>query len=272
MSSLSLPLSSTKTSLKPLFFPLHKPRHQQLQNPNLSPSTLSLSSPNNRIPRLSLSNQDTPVSAIPIQEIVEKDWSFVDSDSINSPSERSHKTSRIISAARIGPSSRILVSHGTEHFVEQLVGSGEPSGKKPFELLLVVHESLFELALIKEKFDDGVRCWQGGILEVPQKWANFDAVFICYLPGLGFSTDQIFAAMGRRCSPGARLVIGYAQGREIVARHLQQHPDMVNSALPDKATLEKVAADHSFEVTEFVDEPTFYLAVLEFCKLGNSDK
>lgn len=82
------------------------------------------------------------------------------------------------------------------------MGSGEPSGKKPFELLLVVHESLFELALIKEKFDDGVRCWQGGILEVPQKWANFDAVFICYLPGLGFSTDQIFAAIGTRCSPG----------------------------------------------------------------------
>lgn len=45
---------------------------------------------------------------------------------------------------------------------------------------------------------------------------------------------------------------------------------MVTAALPDKATLEKVATDHSFEVTEFVDEPTFYLAVLELCKSGNS--
>lgn len=198
MSSLSFPLSSIKASPQSLF-PLQKPL--LLQNPNSSPSTLlPLRSPK-KPPRLSLSNQD-PASAIPIQEILEKDWSFVDSDSVNSPSERARKTSRIISSARIGPSSRVLVSHGTEHFIEQLVGSVSPSSKKPFELLLVVHESLFELALIKEKYDARVSCWQGGIVEVPQKWASFDAIFICYLPGLGFSLDQIISAMATRCLPG----------------------------------------------------------------------
>ncbi|KAK8958511.1 hypothetical protein KSP40_PGU002960 [Platanthera guangdongensis] len=41
---------------------------------------------------------------------------------------------------------------------------------------------------------------------------------------------------------------------------------MVTSGLPERAALETAAAaaGHSFSITQFVDEPTFYLAVLTF--------
>lgn len=278
--STQFPYSNYSTS--PIFI-LPRPPHQPNKAYSKKPHCPSFpifplrSSPSRHAPPLSVSNQEQqPISlssAIPIEEIVEKDWSFVDSDSSNSPSQLAHKYSSVISSAQLTHNSRLLVSHGTQHFIEHLVGSVAPDSpsppSKPFELLLVVHESLFVLAEIKEMYDDGVKCWQGGIAEVPMKWAPFDAIFLCYWPGLGLPLDQTFAAIAARCSPDARLVISYAQGREIVARHMQQYPDMVTSNLPDRFTLEKVAADHSFQIMEFVDKPSFYLAVLKFSAAPN---
>jgi len=65
-------------------------------------------------------------------------------------------------------------------------------------------------------------------------------------------------------SVGARLVISFDQGRSIIEReHWKRYPDIVTSSLPDKIILEKVASDHSFQITEFVDESDLYLAVLK---------
>lgn len=64
---------------------------------------------------------------------------------------------------------------------------------------------------------------------------------------------------------GARLVISFDQGKEVIeGSHRQQFPDRVTSALPERSALEKAAAVHSLQIIEFVDEPTFYLAVLTF--------
>lgn len=60
------------------------------------------------------------------------------------------------------------------------------------------------------------------------------------------------------------MVISHPQGREVLKQQRQQYPDVILSDLPDKMTLQKVIADHSFEMVEFVDEPGFYLAVLKF--------
>lgn len=61
---------------------------------------------------------------------------------------------------------------------------------------------------------------------------------------------------------GGRVVISHPQGREVLKQQRQQHPEVVVSDLPDKKTLQKVAAAYSFDVAEFVDEPALYLAVL----------
>lgn len=42
----------------------------------------------------------------------------------------------------------------------------------------------------------------------------------------------------------------------------QQYPDVIISDLPEKLALQKAAAEHSFDLVEFVDEPGFFLAAL----------
>ncbi|GMY14302.1 Kynurenine formamidase [Fagus crenata] len=198
------------------------------------------------------------VSLINFEDFVEKDWSFLDSDNLISREE----LDRIISAGEIEETSKVLVSVGSEGFVDRLVDSS------PCHLLLVVHDSLFLLAGIKEKYDK-VKCWQGELMYLPEKWAPLDVVFLYFLPALPFKLDQVFGALAKRCLPGARVVISHPQGREVLKQQQQQYPDVIISDLPEKMTLQKSAADHSFDLAEFVDEPGFYLAVLKFSEASN---
>ncbi|KAF8396033.1 hypothetical protein HHK36_017645 [Tetracentron sinense] len=250
--------------LSPILLP---PPHRLQLQPNHHHHHLSSSFPPLRSlcpPQSSMDASATPsnegtVSVMNFEDLVQKDWSFLDSDPTNSDEQRY----RIISAGDIGENSRVLVSIPSEEFVDQLVDSA------PSQLLLVVHDSLLVLACIKEKYDK-VKCWHGDLISVPDKWTPFDVVFLYYLPALPFQLAQIFRVLAERCLSGARLVISYPQGREVVEQQRQQYPDVVISDLPGRMTLEKVAADHSFEITEFVDEPALYLAVLKFCKVGTS--
>lgn len=197
------------------------------------------------------------VSVVSREDVNEKDWSFLETDDTNSSEVHKQKTDRIISAGEIGETSMVLVSIGSEEFVDRLVQSS------PCQQLLIVHDSLFVLAGIKIMYDT-VTCWQGELIYVPEKWAPFDAVFLYFLPALPFELSQIFGALAERCSPGARIVISHPQGREVIEQQQGQYPDVIISSLPDKTALLRVAADHSFEMVEFVDEPGFYLAVLKF--------
>ncbi|TQD99070.1 hypothetical protein C1H46_015337 [Malus baccata] len=81
--------------------------------------------------------------------------------------------------------------------------------------------------------------------------------------------DEVFETLGRCFTPGARLVISHPQGREVLEQQRRQYPDVITSDLPEKSTLEEAAAEHSFELTKFVDEPGFYLAVLKFVGARN---
>ncbi|KAI3412263.1 uncharacterized protein J3R85_017638 [Psidium guajava] len=200
-----------------------------------------------------LSNEGT-VPVMNFEELIEKDWSFLEMD--DSP-QVGHNDGRIISAGELESTSKVLVSFGSEGFVDRLVDTSN------CQLLLVVHDSLLVLACIKEKYDK-VKCWQGELIYVPEKWAPFDVAYIYYLPALPFALDQVFEALAKRCLPGARVVIGHPLGRQVLEQQRQEFPDCVLSDLPDKMTLEKVAIAHSFEMAEFVDEPGFYLTVLKF--------
>ncbi|KAG8371819.1 hypothetical protein BUALT_Bualt12G0002800 [Buddleja alternifolia] len=198
------------------------------------------------------SNEGT-VSVVEFEDFVEKDWSFLETNNINS--DHMQTIDRIISAGEIAETSKVMVSIGSEAFVDRVVNSS------PCDQLLIVHDSLFVLACIKEKYDK-VNCWQGELVNVPEKWTAFDVVFLYFLPALTFELDQVLAALSKRCLPGARLVISHPQGRQVVEEQKQLYPDVVVSNLPEKTKLQSVAADHSFDVVEFEDEPGFYLAVL----------
>ncbi|KAF5737361.1 hypothetical protein HS088_TW13G00240 [Tripterygium wilfordii] len=199
------------------------------------------------------------VSVVNFEDFVEKDWSFLDSDDLNSNEENNQKIGRIISAGGIDETSRVLISIGSEEFVDQLVSTS------PCKILFVVHDSLFLLACVKEKYDN-VKCWQGKLIHVPEKWSPLDVVFLYFLPALPFQLDQILRELAKLCSPGAKLVISHPQGRGALMQQRERYPDVIVSDLPDKSNLEKAAAENSFEMAEFVDEPGFYLAVLKFCQ------
>lgn len=68
---------------------------------------------------------------------------------------------------------------------------------------------------------------------------------------------------------GARIVISHPKGREMLKKQKVEYSDVVVSDLPDKPTLESIASDHSFTLSDFIDEPRFYLAVLAY-KVGES--
>ncbi|XP_038905691.1 uncharacterized protein LOC120091662 [Benincasa hispida] len=199
------------------------------------------------------------VSVINFEDLVEKDFSFLDSDEFSSTEEHDQKIRRIISAGEITESSQVMVSISSEGFVDQLFDLA------PCRSLLVVHDSILTLACIKEKYDK-VKCWQGEVIYVPEKWGPFDVVFLYYLPAMPFELDAIFEALSKRCVAGARLVISHPNGRKGLEQEQQQFPDVVVSDLPERMNLENAAADHSFNLTEFIDEYNFYLAVLKFHK------
>nr|AFK38548.1 unknown [Lotus japonicus] len=258
MNSLSLG-SFTLTYPPPCKFRTHlHPNFHNLYIKGANSSSVSLKPKPSVAPtslRASKSNFDAPVSLpegnasfVPIGEIIEKDWSVLYH---GDPSA----DNRIVSAGKVEESSRVLVSTGSEDFVDCLMGFS------PFKSLLVVHDSLLILACIKEK-DDGIKCWQGEITLVPEKWAPFDVVFLYFLPGLPFKLDEILGSLANKCSPGGRVIISHPQGRQALEQQREQYPEVVVSDLPDKTYLQTAAAANSFDVAEFVDEPSFYLAVL----------
>ncbi|KAH7656560.1 S-adenosyl-L-methionine-dependent methyltransferase protein [Dioscorea alata] len=208
-----------------------------------------------RLPSPLLTALSDDSSTAPVTDIIERDWSFLEPNQ-----SLIHETDRIIAAAGIRPDSKVLTVIPSVGFVGRLVESF------PCELLVATHESLLVLATIKENHDS-VRCWQGGIDAVPERFGPFDVVFLCYFPALGVSIDQALSYLAARCSEGARLVICCEQGRAIIEQqHREQYSDLVKSVLPHRVCLEKAAPNYSFEVTDFADEPNFYLAVLKFCK------
>ncbi|ESW34344.1 hypothetical protein PHAVU_001G144400 [Phaseolus vulgaris] len=233
----------------------HQPFMHTLSSTLLTLSPISLT-PKPVLRRATDSNIDAPISLpegasfVSIPELDEKDWSVLDCDEDRS-------VERILSAGKVQEGSRVLVSAGSEHFVDSLAGLNSS--------LFVVHDSLLVLACIKEKYDK-VKCWQGEIIYVPEKWAPFDAVFLYFLPALPFKLEQILGSLAGKCAPGGRVIISHPKGREVLEQQRQQYPDLVVSDLPDKTYLQSAAAAHSFDVAEFVDEPGLYLAVLIFSR------
>ncbi|KAJ8535859.1 hypothetical protein K7X08_034260 [Anisodus acutangulus] len=201
------------------------------------------------------SSNDGTVSVVNFKDVMEKDWSFLEYP--DSSDEHKQKIDEIISAGEITETSKVLIAISSDEFVDRVVDSSI------CRQLFVVHDSLFMLACIKEKYDK-VKCWQGELIYVPEKWTPLDVVFLYFLPAMPFELGQILEALGKRCLPGARVVISHPQGRQVVEEQWKLYPDVVFSNLPEKMLLQNVAADHSFEVVKFVDEPDFYLAILKF--------
>ncbi|BAF11355.1 uncharacterized LOC4332127 [Oryza sativa Japonica Group] len=256
--------ASLSLAFSPLLLPTPRPRpYSRPINPGFpTPLRLSLAcSPPSR--------RAGPVAAVPdgvaVADVVEKDWSFLDAAAAAAAAGGS--LPRALAAGALSPASRVLAVTPAPSFVDALL-SGHPC-----ELLVAAHESLYVLAGIKEGHDE-VRCFHlegggggrgGGVVEgVPERFDAFDAVFVCYFPGMGVSAAALLKSLAKRCSKGGRVVIFLDQGRQSLEQHRREHPEVVTADLPTRPSLEKATAGSKFEILEFVDEPTLYLAVLQF--------
>ncbi|PUZ42040.1 hypothetical protein GQ55_9G551900 [Panicum hallii var. hallii] len=229
----------------------------QLPNPNNPPKPLRLGL--TLAPAAAAPRPDAVPDGVAIADVVEKDWSFLEPAGAG--------VQRALAAGALSPSSRVLAVTPTASFVGALLASS------PCGLLVAAHESLYVLAGVKEAHDE-VRCFHlegggggrgGGVVEaVPERFDDLDAVFVCYFPGMGVSAAALLKSLAKRCSKGARVVMFLDQGRQNFEQHRREHPDVVTSDLPSKSSLEKAASGNKYEITEFVDEPTLYLAVLQF--------
>lgn len=162
--------------------------------PRLTSTSISLKPKSNFTIFLQSTDSNSPVSFpdenasyVPVEEIIDKDWSVLEYTGPN--------IDRIISAGKLDENSRVLISTGSEEFVDCLVGSSK------FKSLLVLHDSLLILALIIEKYDN-IKCWQGEVTIVPHKWAPFDAVFLYFLPALPFKLEDVLGSLAPKSSPG----------------------------------------------------------------------
>ncbi|CAN6320803.1 unnamed protein product [Urochloa humidicola] len=259
MAATSTSLSFGFSSLLRLTPRMRPQSHPQAQPPHPNPPKpfrlgLTLTSAATAAPRLA-----AVPDGVAIADVVEKDWSFLEPAGAG--------LQRALAAAALSPSSRVLAVTPTASFVGALLASS------PCELLVAAHESLYVLAGVKEDHDE-VRCFHlegggggraGGVVEaVPERFDDFDAVFVCYFPGLGISAAALLKSLAKRCSKGARVVMFLDQGRKNFEQHRRDHPDVVTSDLPSKSSLEKAASGSMYEITDFVDEPTLYLAVLQY--------
>lgn len=196
--------ASLSLAFSPLLLPTPRPRpYSRPINPGFpTPLRLSLAcSPPSR--------RAGPVAAVPdgvaVADVVEKDWSFLDAAAAAAAAGGS-----LPARSRRGPlpASRVLAVTPAPSFVDALL-SGHPC-----ELLVAAHESLYVLAGIKEGHDE-VRCFHlegggggrgGGVVEgVPERFDAFDAVFVCYFPGMGVSAAALLKSLAKRCSKGEKL-------------------------------------------------------------------
>ncbi|KAG8074170.1 hypothetical protein GUJ93_ZPchr0006g41744 [Zizania palustris] len=184
-----------------------------------------------------------PVAAVPdgvaVADVVEKDWYFLEAASAGA------SVPRVLAAGALSPASRVLAVTPAPSFVNAILSGA------PCELLVAAHESLYVLGGIKEEHDE-VRCFHlegggggkgGGVVEaVPERFNAFDAVFVCYFPGMDVSAAALLKSLAKRCCKGARVVIFLDQGRRNLEQHRREYPEVVTSDLPSRPSLEKATA------------------------------
>ncbi|KAG2577526.1 hypothetical protein PVAP13_6NG230903 [Panicum virgatum] len=156
-----------------------------------------------------------------IADVVEKDWSFLEPAGAG--------VQRALAAGALSPSSRVLAVTPTASFVGALLASS------PCGLLVAAHESLYVLAGVKEAHDE-VRCFHlegggwgrgGGVVEaVPERFDDFDAVFVCYFPGMGVSAAALLKSLAKRCSKGEAEMAPYPC---LTASFLWTEPELVRT-------------------------------------------
>eukprot|EP00899_Mesostigma_viride_P016102 jgi/Mesvir1/24493/Mv21849-RA.1 len=196
------------------------------------------------------------------------------------PEDVESKLARIVTAARLRPSCQVLdAGCGSGPLIPHLLAAGVSETS-----IVAVDLSPVMLSLVKEQFDD-VTCWLGDVTRMPDGfarghdtdrlfeeggaggdvcvWPCFDAVFFNAMFGNLFDQVDALRSVARQCAVGARVVISHPLGRAFVRDLHRANPSLVPHELPDERQLADMVQGLPLRLDSVVDEPDFYVAVLE---------
>jgi ubiquinone/menaquinone biosynthesis C-methylase UbiE len=173
------------------------------------------------------------------------------------PEEVQERTRQIVASAGLTPSSRVLdVGTGVGVLIGHMLDAGVPAHQ-------IVGCDLSEsmLSHARSRYE-GADFWQGDIVDLPETFDSFDAVFINACFGNFFDQEKVMERLSRLLRPQGCIVISHPLGARFVAQLHAAEPQIVPHHLPDADLLQKWAARFGLSVEKLVDEPKLYIALL----------
>lgn len=173
------------------------------------------------------------------------------------PDEVQQRTSRIVAAAELKARSRVLdVGTGAGVLINYFL-----SQKVQPENIVGCDLSEGMLSKARQRHPQ-VTFWPGDIVDFPDKFGKFDAIFFNACFGNFFNQDAVILRGTQLLSNHGCLVISHPMGSSFVAALKEQYPQIVPHLLPKKAQLLKWCAQHELTLETYCNEKLLYIAVL----------
>lgn len=116
--------------------------------------------------------------------------------------------------------------------------------------------------------DLGVRLWCGDVTDLPDyALQGTDAVFFNACFGNLHDQRAALLRVALLLRPGSRVVLSHPLGRRFVEDLRSSDPAIVPHPLPTRPSLEALLRDLPLHIESFVDDASFYLAVLAVPRL-----
>lgn len=183
------------------------------------------------------------------------------------PQEIQERTRRIVKAAQLTPTSRVLdVGTGAGVLIGHFLEEGVPQKN-----VVGCDLSANMLANARSRYPQ-VHYFNGDILqlasesgksELPEGLRQFDAVFFNACFGNIFDQFQALKGTSSLLARNGRIVISHPLGAGFAAGLRKNEPEIVPHLFPLPEKLELWAKELNLRVEQLVDDSDFYLAVLK---------
>jgi ubiquinone/menaquinone biosynthesis C-methylase UbiE len=174
------------------------------------------------------------------------------------PDDVEIKLGQIVAKATLNQNSFVLdIGTGMGVLIKHIIASGVLSKN-----IAAIDLSAKMLSKARDRYPE-VQFWQGDVLDFEAQTNSFDAIFFNACFGNLFSPDAAVCHVSKLIKPGGCAIISHPLGNKFVSCLHDMNPDLVPRHLPKKNILEKWCSNYNLQLSEYIDEPEFYLAKLQ---------
>ena len=105
--------------------------------------------------------------------------------------------------------------------------------------------------------------WCGDVIDLPQKFGLFDAVFCNAMFGNVCNQRQTLEAIRPRLTVNGRIIISHPMGASFQARLKRENSRLVPHLLPNRKRLNELVGGLALQIHHFYDEDQLYLCCLK---------